>query len=123
MPDASHVLDFTKLGVAPDLTTVEWLVVIVDREERVLRNRTIPFVKVTRQYHGRDSAMWECEDLMRNSYPHLFGKCDLFTSYTVHSHSLFSHTFTLLFTLLSQLLVLCVCLASHTSENFEDEIY
>ena len=46
VPDASHVLDFTELGVTPDLTTVEWPVAIVDREERVLRNQTIPFVKV-----------------------------------------------------------------------------
>ena len=42
VPDESHVLDFTELGVTPDLTTVEWLVVILDQEERVLRNRTIP---------------------------------------------------------------------------------
>ena len=62
--DASHVLDFTELGVAPDLTTVEWPVAIVDREERVLRNRMIPFVKVAWQYHGGDSATWEREDLM-----------------------------------------------------------
>ena len=33
VPDASHVLDFTELGVAPNLTTVEWPVAIVDREE------------------------------------------------------------------------------------------
>ena len=46
VPDESHVLDFTELGVAPDLTTVEWPVAILDREERVLRNWTIPFVKV-----------------------------------------------------------------------------
>ena len=30
VPDESHVLDFTELGVAPDLTTVEWPVAIVD---------------------------------------------------------------------------------------------
>ena len=56
VPDASCVLDFTELGVAPDLTTVEWPVAIMDHEERVLRNRVIPFVKVAWQYHGRDSA-------------------------------------------------------------------
>ena len=28
--DESHVLDFTELGVTPDLTTVEWPVAIVD---------------------------------------------------------------------------------------------
>ena len=38
MPDESHVLDFTELGVALDLTTMEWPVAILDREERVLRN-------------------------------------------------------------------------------------
>ena len=57
MSDESHVLDFTELGVALDLTTIEWPVAIVDREERVLRNQTIPFVKVAWQYHGGDSAM------------------------------------------------------------------
>ena len=46
VPDESHVLDFIELGVALDLTTVEWPVAIVDQEERVLRNRTIPFMKV-----------------------------------------------------------------------------
>ena len=123
MPDESHVLDFIELGVASNLTTVEWPVAIVDREERVLRNRMIPFMKVAWQYHGTYSATWEHEDLMRSSYPHLFGKCDLFTFYTAHtSLTFFLHTFTLLFTLLSQLLVLCVCLALHTSENFEGEI-
>ena len=30
VPDASHVLDFTELGVSLDLTTVEWPVAIVD---------------------------------------------------------------------------------------------
>ena len=78
VPDESHILDFTELGLTPNLTTVEWPVPIVDQEERVLRNRTISFVKVVWQYHGGDSATWEHEDLMRNSYPHLFGKCDLF---------------------------------------------
>ena len=33
VPDASHILDFTELGVAPDLTIIEWSVAIVDREE------------------------------------------------------------------------------------------
>ena len=47
VPDESHVLDFTELGVAPDLIIVECLVALLDQEERVLRNRTIPFMKVT----------------------------------------------------------------------------
>ena len=30
VPDASHVLDFTELGVTPDLTIMEWPVAIMD---------------------------------------------------------------------------------------------
>ena len=37
VPEESHVLDFMKLGVTLNLTTVEWSVAILDREERVLR--------------------------------------------------------------------------------------
>ena len=111
VPDASHILDFTELGVALDLTTVEWPIAIVDREERVLRNRMIPFVKVAWQYHGGDSATWEREDLMRTSYPHLFGKCDLFMSCTsslFHSPAS-THNHSPLYTLPH---VLCCVLAS-----------
>ena len=46
VPNEYHMLDFTELGVAQDLTTVEWLIAILDQKERVLRNRTIPFMKV-----------------------------------------------------------------------------
>ena len=109
VPDESHVLDFMELSVAPDLTIVEWPVAIVDREERVLRNQTIPFMKVVWQYHGGDSATWEHEDLMRSSYPHLFGKCDLFMSCTVHSHSLFlTHVHSSLYTLLPVTCAMCL---------------
>ena len=33
VPDESHILDFAELGVASDLTTMEWPVAIEDREE------------------------------------------------------------------------------------------
>ena len=117
VPDASHVLDFMELGVAPDLTTVEWPVAIVDREDRVLRNRTIPFVKVVWQYHGGDSATWEREDLMRTSYPHLFGKCDLFASFTSHfSLTCFTHVHPSLYTLLPVTCAVCLPRFTHLRE-------
>ena len=50
VPDESHVLDFMELGVTADLTTLGWPIVIMDREERVLRNQMIPFMKVAWQY-------------------------------------------------------------------------
>ena len=115
--DASHVLDFTELGVTLDLTTVEWPVAIVDREERVLRNWMIPFMKVAWQYHGGDSATWECENSRRSSYPHLFGKCNLFTSYTAHFHSFsLTHVHPSLYTLLSVTCVVCLPRFTHLRE-------
>ena len=59
---------------------------------------------------------------MQNSYPHLFGKCDLFCALHSSLSLTIPHTYTPLFTPLSQLLVLYVSLASHTSENFKGEI-
>ena len=47
---------------------------ILDREERVLRSRSIPFVKVAWSHHPSEDATWEYEDRMRELYPHLFGE-------------------------------------------------
>ena len=44
--DPSHVLDYTGLQLDDRLTVEEYHVRLLDREERVLRSRTIPFVKV-----------------------------------------------------------------------------
>lgn len=45
---------------------------IIDRREKVLRNQTIPLVKVLWTNHGSEEATWEKESDMRNRYPHLF---------------------------------------------------
>ena len=54
--DPSHVLDYT--GLQPDdrLTLEEYSVCLLDREERVLRSRTIPFVKVAWSHHSDEDA-------------------------------------------------------------------
>ena len=44
--DPSHMLDYTGLQLDDRLTLEEYPVHLLDREERVLRSRTIPFVKV-----------------------------------------------------------------------------
>lgn len=45
---------------------------IVERENKRLRNRQVPLVKVKWQHHGVEEATWELESDMRKKYPHLF---------------------------------------------------
>ncbi|GKA67764.1 putative reverse transcriptase domain-containing protein [Tanacetum coccineum] len=45
---------------------------ILDRQERVMRNKVIPFVKILWKNHPEREATWETEESMRASYPHFF---------------------------------------------------
>ena len=72
--DPSHVLDYSGLYVDDHLILEEHPVRILDREERVLQSRSIPFVKITWSHHLNEDVTWECEDRMRELYPHLFGE-------------------------------------------------
>ena len=72
--DPSHVLDYTGLQLDDRLTLEEYPVRLLDREERVLRNHSIPFVKVAWSHHSDEDAMWEHEDRMTEIHPHLFGE-------------------------------------------------
>jgi hypothetical protein len=44
----------------------------LDREEKRLRNKVIPLVKVQWNWHGTDEASWEREEDIRCDYPQLF---------------------------------------------------
>ncbi|GJW06720.1 retrotransposon protein, putative, ty3-gypsy subclass [Tanacetum coccineum] len=43
---------------------------ILDRQDRVMRNKTIPFVKILWRNHPEREATWETEESIRTSYPH-----------------------------------------------------
>ncbi|GJS52052.1 putative reverse transcriptase domain-containing protein [Tanacetum coccineum] len=45
---------------------------ILDRQEGVMRNKVIPFVKILWKNHPEREATWETEESMRASYPHSF---------------------------------------------------
>jgi hypothetical protein len=72
VPDPSHVIQFEDLQVQEDLTVEERPVEIVDRRERVMRNKTITLVKVRWQHHGLEECTWEPEEAMKERYPDLF---------------------------------------------------
>ena len=72
IPDPSHVLDHEPIEVHEDLTYEEKPVRILAREEKVLRNKVIPLVKVLWRNHVIDKATWEREEDIKRNYPELF---------------------------------------------------
>jgi len=72
MPDPSHVLETPPLEISEDLKLELQPIWIEDRQERVLRNKRIPMVKVLWRNAQVEESTWETEQLMRRQYPHLF---------------------------------------------------
>ncbi|TYJ96975.1 DNA/RNA polymerases superfamily protein [Cucumis melo var. makuwa] len=70
--DPSHVLQEQPVELKEDLSYVEEPVLILDRKEQVLRNKTIPLIKVWWRHHGVEEATWEPEDQIKKRYPILF---------------------------------------------------
>ena len=77
--DPSHVLQPEEVHLSDDLTYEEVPVQILDRQDRVLRNKTVPLVKVLWRNHKVEEATWELESAMRQKYPYLFSKVSSLT--------------------------------------------
>nr|GFC70711.1 hypothetical protein [Tanacetum cinerariifolium] len=56
--------------IRADLSYVEEPEAILDRQYRVMRNKTIPFVKILWRNHSERETTWETEESIRTSYPH-----------------------------------------------------
>ena len=69
----SHVLSYKQLELGSNLFYEEQPIQILDKEEKQLRNRKIPLVKVLWKNHSVEEATWEHEDEMRKMYPTVFG--------------------------------------------------
>ena len=72
IPDRSHVLTEQLVEIHENLTYKEEPVQILDRREQVLRNKTIPLVKVMWRSHTVEEATWEHEEQMKRHYPLFF---------------------------------------------------
>ena len=70
--NSTHVLQYEPPELREDMSYEEFPVCILAREERELRNRAIPYVKVQWSNHGEREATWELESKMRDEYPYLF---------------------------------------------------
>ncbi|XP_059670931.1 uncharacterized protein LOC132316477 [Cornus florida] len=71
-PDPSHILRWADIEVDENATYEEGPVQILDTKEQVLRNKTIPLVKVLWKHHGVEKSTWEREEEVRSKYPDLF---------------------------------------------------
>ena len=70
--DPSHVIDWGNLDIEDDLTVEEAPIRIVDRQEKVLRGKSILLVRVVWHHKGVEEETWERESSMRANYPALF---------------------------------------------------
>jgi hypothetical protein len=70
--DPSHVIQLADLEVRNNLTVETWPVRIEDREVRRLRGKEVVLVKVIWVRPTGESATWESESRVRDSYPELF---------------------------------------------------
>ncbi|XP_073119145.1 uncharacterized protein [Henckelia pumila] len=68
----SHVLSLEPLQLTPHMTYEERPIRILDRQERRLRNKSIPMIKVRWQNHSDEEATLEAEADIRTRYPELF---------------------------------------------------
>nr|GFC59077.1 hypothetical protein [Tanacetum cinerariifolium] len=65
-----HVISYMLDQIRIDLSYVEEPKAILDRQDRVMRKKTIPFVKILWRNHPEREATWETEESIRTSYPH-----------------------------------------------------
>ena len=72
MADPSHVLQHQEIEISPAVSYEEQPVAILDRKDKVLRNKVIQLVKVLWRNRTHEEATWELETEMKEKYPALF---------------------------------------------------
>ena len=72
VPDPSHVIEMDDIQVRDNLTVETMPLRIKDRKMKSLRGKDISLVKVVWIGAAGESATWELESKMRDSYPELF---------------------------------------------------
>ena len=71
-PDPLHVISYQDVVISEDASYEERPVRILDSRDQVLRNKTIPLVRVLWQHHDAEESTWELASAIRERYPHLF---------------------------------------------------
>ncbi|KAL8121324.1 hypothetical protein AgCh_018164 [Apium graveolens] len=71
-PDSNHVIEYDPIEIQPDLSFVEQPVQILDKKERVLRNKFVSLVRVLWRNPKVEESTRELESEMQSKYLHLF---------------------------------------------------
>ena len=71
-PDPAHVVDWGQIEIDIDGTFEKRLVCTLDSRDQVLRRKTVRLVRALWRHHRVEELMWECDDMMRATYPFLF---------------------------------------------------
>nr|GEW76683.1 putative nucleotidyltransferase, ribonuclease H [Tanacetum cinerariifolium] len=67
-----HVVSYPLDQIREDLSLAEEPEKILDRQERVMRSKTILFVKILWKNHPEHEATWKIKESIRASYPRFF---------------------------------------------------
>ncbi|CAL1356561.1 unnamed protein product [Linum trigynum] len=70
--DPTHIVRLEDIQLDSDMTYTEEPVGIIDRQDKELRRKKFPMVKVVWRNQGIEAATWEIEEDMRKKYPELF---------------------------------------------------
>nr|GFD02568.1 hypothetical protein [Tanacetum cinerariifolium] len=65
-----YVISYPLDQIRTDLSYVEEPEAILDRQDRVMRKKTIPLVKILWRNHPEREDTWETEESSRTSYPY-----------------------------------------------------
>ncbi|XP_059658514.1 uncharacterized protein LOC132304819 [Cornus florida] len=68
-PDPSYILDWVDVDINDDVSYEEGLVQILDTRHKVLRDKTMPLVKVLWRHYGVEEAIWELEQGVHSKDP------------------------------------------------------
>ena len=72
VPDSAHVIEYDPVQIEPNMSYEEQPVKILDRSEKILRNKVVPLVKVLWRNPKVEESTWEVESEMQVRYPHFF---------------------------------------------------
>jgi hypothetical protein len=83
LPDPEHKIDLESITVQQDLTLECHPVRILESSERIMRRRTVKYVRVLWTNQTEREATWELEEQMRRKYPELFEDGELYHLYFI----------------------------------------
>jgi hypothetical protein len=76
--DSELKIEVDPIIIQQDLIIDAQLVRVLEFSERVMRNRTINYIKILWSNQTEREATWELESTMRNKYPDLFETGEFF---------------------------------------------